>query len=98
MKKNAVYTQVRNDDELGKLLGLTHADTARLKLRTDLVLGIIRILENSKLTHMQAAEISSVGRTVITAIVNGNIQKISTDRLIEIADNLGVKMIFKIAS
>ena len=98
MKKNKTYTEVRSDDELCELLGLSHSETARLKLRTDLVVGIIKLIEKSKLTHVEASEISGVGRTVITAIVNGNIQKISTDRLIEVADNLGVKMTFKIAS
>ena len=50
------------------------------------------------MTHQQAAEKSDVGRTVITAIMNGNLQKITTDRLIDIAQGLGLKVQLKIAS
>jgi predicted XRE-type DNA-binding protein len=46
-------------------------------------------MKSRRLTHEQAAEIAEVGRTIITAIVNGNIGKISTDQLIEVADRLG---------
>ena len=49
------------------------------------------------MTHEQAAKIADVGRTVITAIVNGNIGKISTDRLIEVADRLGLEVHIRVA-
>ncbi len=47
--------------------------------------GIRRVIEKKELTHAQAAKVSGMGRTVITAIMNGNLDKISTDRLIDVA-------------
>ena len=53
---------------------------------------IRRAIESNKFTHAAAAKITKVGRTVITAIMNGNIEKISTDRLIDVAYALGLNV------
>ena len=47
--------------------------------------------------NAQASAKTGIGRTVITAIVNGNLDKISTDRLIDIAQALGLKFHLKVA-
>ena len=91
------YVEVKNRKDLIQILGLSEAAGVRAKLRVQLVIGIRNALMRQKLTQMQGAEMAHVGRTVITAIVNGNLSKISTDRLLEIADRLGVKMQFKVA-
>ena len=98
MKRGKKYVEVSNQTELAKMLGLSPAQEARILIRNDLVLAIHRLLEEQNLTHAAAAEKAGVGRTVITSIVNGNIAKISTDRLLEVADRLGLIIKFKIAS
>ena len=40
---------------------------------------------------------AGVGRTVLTAILNGNTTHISTDRLIDIAQNLGLTVSLRVA-
>ena len=40
---------------------------------------------------------AGVGRTVITAIANGNLGHISTDRLIDVAHSLGLRVQLKVA-
>lgn len=49
-----------------------------------------------KYTHAEAAKKADVGRTVITAIMNGDLRRISTDRLIDIAHNLGLTVQLKV--
>ena len=98
MKRTKNYVETSNQTELAKLLGLSSAQEVRIRIRNDLVLAISRCLEEQDLTHAEAAKKTGVGRTIITAVVNGNISKISTDRLLEIADNLGLTIKFKIAS
>ena len=78
-------------------MGLPQTEAPKLQIRLDLTKGIRRIIEKKELTHAQAAEQTGVGRTVITAIVNGNLDKISTDRLIDIAQSLGLKLTLKVA-
>lgn len=72
-------------------MGLPASEGPKLRMRVDLAVAIRHLIERKKMTHQQAAEKSDVGRTVITAIMNGNLQKITTDRLIDIAQDWDLK-------
>jgi predicted XRE-type DNA-binding protein len=91
------FIDIKNISELCKVLGLPKSQAARVEIRRDLVLAIHAKIKTRRLTHEKAAELAGVGRTVITGIVNGNIGKISTDRLIDIADSLGLDLQIKVA-
>ncbi len=91
------FIEVRDISELCDFLGLPASQAARLEIRRDLVVAIHDKIKERKLTHEQAAKEAEVGRTIITAIVNGNIAKISTDRLIDIADRLGLNVHIHVA-
>ncbi len=91
------YFEAKNIKELCKILGVPESEAAKIEMRRELVVAIRRTIEKKGLTHELAAEEAGVGRTVITAIVNGNLEKISTDRLIDVAQNLGLKVQLKVA-
>lgn len=91
------YFEAKNLDELCSLMGLPKTEAPKLSIRLDLAKAIRRIVEKKKLTHAQASIKTGVGRTVITAIMNGNLNKISTDRLLDIAQSLGLKFHLKVA-
>jgi predicted XRE-type DNA-binding protein len=91
------YTEVRNMKELGRALKLPKAEAAKIEMRTDLVVAIAKVVEKKRLTHAEAAKRADVGRTVITAILNGNTTHVSTDRLIDIAQNLGLTVTLRVA-
>jgi len=76
------YIEIKDVRQLCKVLGLPKSQAARVEVRRDLVLAIYHKIMTKKLTHLQAAKLAGVGRTVITAVVNANIGKISTDKLI----------------
>jgi predicted XRE-type DNA-binding protein len=94
MKK---YIEFKSTKELANSLGLPKTAYAKIEMRTKLVIAIRRTIEKQKLTHAIAAKQAEVGRTVITAVMNGNITHISTDRLIDIAQNLGLKVTLRVA-
>ena len=89
--------EAKNAKELCRLMGLPESEAPKIEMRTQLVVAIKRSIEKQKLTQAQAAQKAGVGRTVITAIVNGNLHRISTDRLIDVAQNLGLKVQLKVA-
>jgi predicted XRE-type DNA-binding protein len=91
------YLEAKNAKELCRLMGLPESEAPKIEMRTHLVVAIKRAIEKQELTHAQAADKAQVGRTVITAIVNGNLHRISTDRLIDVAQNLGLKVQLKVA-
>ncbi|MGE0631424.1 MAG: helix-turn-helix domain-containing protein [Pseudobdellovibrionaceae bacterium] len=91
------YFEAKNLNELCALMGLPESEAPKLRMRLDLAKAIRRVIEKKHLTHVQASEKTGVGRTVITAIMNGNLDKISTDRLIDIAQALGLRLQLKVA-
>ncbi len=95
---NKEYLEVKGTKELCKLLGISEQEAQKIEIRRDLVLAIKKVITKNSWTHEEASEEADVGRTVITAIVNGNLKRISTDRLIDIAQNLGLKVKLKIAA
>ncbi len=83
--------------ELGRALKLPKGKAAKIDMRTDLVLAIKKTVKRKGLTHAEAAKRAGVGRTVVTAILNGNTTHVSTDRLIDIAQNLGLRVTLQVA-
>ena len=91
------YLEAKNIKELCKALGLPKSHAPRVEIRRDLVIAIRRVVEEKGYTHAEAAKRAGVGRTVITSILNGNLARISTDRLMDIAHNLGLKLKLEVA-
>lgn len=91
------YVEAKSLAELCKILGIPKSRAARIEVRRDLIIAIRDKIEAEDLTHAEAAKTAEVGRTVITAIMNGNLSKISTDRLIDIADKIGLHIGIKVA-
>jgi predicted XRE-type DNA-binding protein len=91
------YFEAKNLAELCQLMGLPQSEAPKLQIRLDLAKGIRRAIQKKELTHVQVSDKTGFGRTVITAIMNGNLDKISTDRLIDIAQALGLKLHLKVA-
>ncbi len=79
----------RNAKELAEALGLSPADGAEIKLRSELNSKIVEIVQRKKLTHAEVAELARTSRTRITAILNRNTRNVSTDLLLRVLYALG---------
>ena len=80
MKKHTVG----NAKDFGNLLGLSDSDVIEAEIKASLMKKIRDLVKKQGLTHQEVAEISGIGRTVITQIVNCSIQRITIDRLIKV--------------
>ena len=49
---------------------------------------IKREVKKRYITHAQVAAETGIARTVVTAVLNGRLEKISTDRILKIVDGL----------
>ena len=94
---NKGFFEAKSTKQLCKILGVSESEATKIEMRRNLVISIKRTVEQNGWTHAEAAEEASVGRTVITAILNGNLEKISTDRLIDVANRIGLKLMLKVA-
>ena len=91
------YVEARTTEDLCRALGLPRTHAPRVHMRVDLVAAIRRQIQRQSWTHGEAARRAGVGRTVITAIVNCNLGSISTDKLLDVAERLGIKVSLKVA-
>ncbi len=91
------FFEAKNTKQLCKILGIPESEAAKIEMRRNLVVAIKQTTEKNGWTHAEVAAESGVGRTVITAILNGNLEKISTDRLIDIAHKIGLKVKLQVA-
>ncbi|MEI8347703.1 MAG: XRE family transcriptional regulator [Pseudomonadota bacterium] len=95
MKKK--YVETKSVQDMAKLFHLSDREKTKIEIRIALAVAITKCIEKKGLTHLQASKMTGIGRTVITAIVNGNLAKISTDRLIDVAEGLGLHVHLKVA-
>ena len=73
-------------------------DDVGAAIRLRLSLAIKKAIEEKGLTHVNAALIARTPRTSLTAIANGNLERVSMDRLVTIAHRLGVGISLRLAT
>jgi predicted XRE-type DNA-binding protein len=91
MSKNKTLV-ARNSKELAGVLGLTEADRAALEIQLELVEQIGVEVRRAGMTHARLAELAGASRPRVTAILNGNLEGVSTDLLLRILAALGVRV------
>ena len=84
-----------NSRELSAVLGLSSADHASLRVQFELVEEIGRELKRVGLTHAALARRARTSRPRVTAILNGNLEGVSTDLLLRLLGVLGVRVELK---
>jgi predicted XRE-type DNA-binding protein len=82
----------RNSKELADVLGLTDADRVAMEVQLELAEQIGVEIRKAGMTHAQLARLAGASRPRITAILNGNVDGVSTDLLLRILAALGVRV------
>jgi predicted XRE-type DNA-binding protein len=82
----------RNSKELAETLGLTEADRAAMEIQFELAEQIALETRRAGMTHAQLAQLAGASRPRVTAILNGNLDGVSTDLLLRILSALGVRV------
>jgi len=91
MKRSEKPIRAKTAEDLGRMLGLSKAETGEMEFRSDLTYALAKIIQNGKLTHAEIAKRAGTSRTRVTAIANGNTRGISTDLLIRVLSATGHK-------
>lgn len=84
----------RDSGELAKALGVSVTDGHRWEMRSQLVSKIIQAVKRQRLSHAEVAARAGTSRTRVTAILNRNIDNVSTDLLLRILESLGYRVTF----
>jgi len=75
--------------ELAEALALPAAEAREWQVQHDLATRLKEIARKQKYTHAQIAARAGTSRTRVTAILNGDLEHVSTDLLIRILACLG---------
>lgn len=88
-KSSVKAVVARTPEELAKALGLSRADAKEWQVRFALLKRLKTIVRRSRLTHAAIASRADTSRTRVTAILNDQLDHVSTDLLIRILAALG---------
>jgi len=82
----------RNSRELAEVLRISGSDRVALEVQVELSGRIALEVRSMGITHANLAKLASTSRPRVTAILNGNLEGVSTDLLLRILAALGVKV------
>lgn len=82
----------RTPKALAAALDLPAADAREWQVQHDLAARLKEIVRKQKYTHAQIATRSGTSRTRVTAILNGDLEHVSTDLVIRILASLGYRV------
>ena len=89
-KRKAVWA--RSTRELAEVLGLADADRVALEVQLELTERIALEVRRLDITHANLARLAGTSRPRITAILNGNLEGVSTDLLLRLLAALKVRV------
>lgn len=82
----------KTPEGLAKILGLSAADAKEWQVQHALAKRLKEIAREHELTHAEIARRSGTSRTRVTAILNDDLEHVSTDLLIRIFGALGYRV------
>ena len=85
-------TVAKTPEALAKALGLSAAEAKEWRVQYDLLKRLKAIVQKEKITHAGLAKRAGTSRTRVTAILNGNLEHVSSDLLIRILGSLGYRV------
>ncbi len=80
----------RSTDNVFRDLGFDAAESANLKLRSDLMIELSKLIKARGLTQARAAALFGVSQPRVSDLVRGRIERFSVDTLVAMLGNAGV--------
>jgi predicted XRE-type DNA-binding protein len=82
----------KTPEALAEALGLTAADAKEWQVQYALLQRLKEVVRKEGLTHAEVAKRAGTSRTRVTAILNDNVDDVSSDLLIRILGSLGYRV------
>jgi predicted XRE-type DNA-binding protein len=82
----------RSSGNVFRDLGFSAEEATHLKIRSDLMIRLTKLIEARGLTQAQAAELFGVTQPRVSDLVRGKIDRFSIDTLIAMLGHAGVKV------
>ena len=82
----------RSSGNVFRDLGFSNEEAENLKMRTDLMIRLSKLIEARRLTQAQAARLFDVTQPRISDLVRGKIDRFSIDTLVAMLGHAGVRV------
>jgi predicted XRE-type DNA-binding protein len=82
----------RSSGNVFRDLGFSKPEAENLKIRTDLMIRLSKVIEGRRLTQAQAATLFGVTQPRISDLVRGKIDRFSIDTLIAMLGHAGIQI------
>src|SRR5512139_1038754 len=84
----------RSSGNVFKDLGFDPEEAQNLKVRSDLMIELSRLIESRGLTQADAAKLFGVTQPRISDLIRGKIDRFSIDSLVEMLGHAGIRVSF----
>jgi predicted XRE-type DNA-binding protein len=92
-EEEAMATRVQKSSRnVFRDLGFSREEAEHLKIRSDLMIRLTRLIEREGLTQAQAARLFGVTQPRVSDLVRGKIDRFSVDSLIEMLGRTGARI------
>lgn len=85
-----------NAKNLAKKLGLPTSRGIEAIFKAELISAILKNIKKKEFTHIELAERSGIPRSAVTGILSGSLQKVSIERVLRLAEAVGLNVELKI--
>ena len=82
----------RSSGNVFRDLGFSREEAEHLKIRTDLMIRLSKLIEARGLTQVQAADLFGVTQPRVSDLVRGKIDRFSIDTLVAMLGHAGVRV------
>jgi predicted XRE-type DNA-binding protein len=97
MIENEAFKITQASDNIFEDLGFEKAEAANLKIRADLMLTLKKYIQSQGWTQKQAAKFFGETQPRISNLMNGDIDRFSIDKLIEMLARAGMEVKIEIS-
>jgi len=82
----------RSSGNVFRDLGFSNEEAENLKMRTDLMIRLGKLIQARRLTQAEAAELFGVSQPRVSDLVRGKIDRFSIDTLVAMLGHAGVRV------
>ncbi|WP_413557469.1 XRE family transcriptional regulator [Bdellovibrio sp. HCB209] len=76
--------------EIAKMLQIPPARGIEAVMKAQIIFAVKKVVERESLTHTEIATRAKLPRSAVTGILSGSLQKVTIDRLLRLADSVGL--------
>ena len=82
----------RSSGNVFRDLGFADSEAENLRVRTDLMIRLSKLIEDRELTQAQAARLFGVSQPRVSDVIRGRIERFTIDALVEMLARAGVRL------